>query len=275
MFSDRLFGSCQPSNRLPDAFRYFPDGRQLHLLERQILRLVESGHTWDDLYTQCVLRSALLAIRSRRPYDPAFCDGFAARLVIDQSEEARRVVDQSEPRRVDQSETRRIDQSEEGREVDQSEALSRLQWMEAVLRRYVDQENEAREAAATLELEEEIEGREVLPPAATGGREDAESGRQVAPVDARGYARSRKRLESRPADYDDVARRARVNDDDVPPYDLADLSPYDLQILEGYMRAIGDADNAADADNVGDLDSGRGDDWKVNGMERNTLSGEL
>ena len=70
--ADDLFGNCQQGTI--DTFRYVPNSDQLRSLELEIVHLVEDGHTWDDLYTQCVLGNVLLSMRTDNPYDPSFCD---------------------------------------------------------------------------------------------------------------------------------------------------------------------------------------------------------
>ena len=70
---DHLFGTCQRLDQSPDTYQYALSGGQLRDLEREITRLIQSGNTWDDLYTQCVLANILLAFREGRSYDLDFC----------------------------------------------------------------------------------------------------------------------------------------------------------------------------------------------------------
>ncbi|KAL3221801.1 hypothetical protein MRX96_029117 [Rhipicephalus microplus] len=72
---DGLFGRCESESRLGAADLWRPDldVSGAKLLESELERLWEQGYRWRHVYSQCVVRSALSAIRHGRLYDPGFC----------------------------------------------------------------------------------------------------------------------------------------------------------------------------------------------------------
>lgn len=77
LIADLLFGNCQRVSLLnpPDTFVWDNlSSSQLFALEREVVRLLDKGYSWRDLYTQCVLGNVLLAYRTGQDFDPYFCD---------------------------------------------------------------------------------------------------------------------------------------------------------------------------------------------------------
>ena len=74
VFSDGLFGTCQSRAAAKDWYQYQLSEKELQLLEAEVSRLVISGSSWNDLYTQCVLGNILLGFRTGSDVDPDFCD---------------------------------------------------------------------------------------------------------------------------------------------------------------------------------------------------------
>ncbi|KAL1428024.1 hypothetical protein MTO96_000361 [Rhipicephalus appendiculatus] len=74
-YDDGLFGRCESVSRLGAADLWRPDldVSGAKLLESELERLWEQGYRWRHVYSQCVVRSALSAIRHGRLYDPGFC----------------------------------------------------------------------------------------------------------------------------------------------------------------------------------------------------------
>lgn len=74
-YDDGLFGRCESVSRLGAADLWRPelDSSGAKLLESELERLFEQGYRWHHVYSQCVVRSALSAIRHGRLYDPGFC----------------------------------------------------------------------------------------------------------------------------------------------------------------------------------------------------------
>lgn len=70
---DNLFGSCQRIGSAVDDYQYTLSEDQLRRLEGEVERLVEGGHKWTHLYTQCVLGNVLLAFELNQHYDVDFC----------------------------------------------------------------------------------------------------------------------------------------------------------------------------------------------------------
>jgi len=74
---DYAFGRCvSKDNDSNDNFYRFPEfsAEEENLLEDEMTRLYDNGFVWTDDYTQCVLQTALAAIRDRTEYDTQLCD---------------------------------------------------------------------------------------------------------------------------------------------------------------------------------------------------------
>jgi receptor-type tyrosine-protein phosphatase N len=74
---DLAFGRCvSKDNDSNDDFYRFPEfsAEEEGLLEDEMSRLYDDGFVWTDDYTQCVLQTALAAIRDRTEYDTQLCD---------------------------------------------------------------------------------------------------------------------------------------------------------------------------------------------------------
>lgn len=77
-FDDYAFGRCiSNENAGPDDFYRYPvfSLEQESKLETEMTRLYQSGFIWTDEYTQCVLQTALAAIRDpTTQYEDEYCD---------------------------------------------------------------------------------------------------------------------------------------------------------------------------------------------------------
>jgi hypothetical protein len=74
---DFAFGRCvSRDDDSNDDFYRFPDfsTEEEGLLEDEVSRLYDNGFVWTDDYTQCVLQTALAAIRDQTEYDTQLCD---------------------------------------------------------------------------------------------------------------------------------------------------------------------------------------------------------
>jgi len=74
---DFAFGRCvSRDDDSNDDFYRFPDfsAEEEGLLEDEVSRLYDNGFVWTDDYTQCVLQTALAAIRDQTEYDTQLCD---------------------------------------------------------------------------------------------------------------------------------------------------------------------------------------------------------
>jgi len=74
---DLAFGRCvSKDNDSNDDFYRFPEfsAEEEGLLEDEMSRLYDDGFVWTDDYTQCVLQTALAAIRDQTEYDTQLCD---------------------------------------------------------------------------------------------------------------------------------------------------------------------------------------------------------
>lgn len=77
-FDDFAFGRClSPSDFQNDDFIYqYPtySPRAETLLEEEMSRLYYNGYTWKDEYTQCIMQTALAAIKYEIEFDPGLCN---------------------------------------------------------------------------------------------------------------------------------------------------------------------------------------------------------
>ena len=67
-FIDYAFGRCvSPYDAYEGDFYTYGDfdPEVAEFLEDQVTRLYESGYSWTDDYTQCVLQTSLVAIRDK------------------------------------------------------------------------------------------------------------------------------------------------------------------------------------------------------------------
>ncbi|XP_064456124.1 receptor-type tyrosine-protein phosphatase N2-like [Ornithodoros turicata] len=75
-FDDGLFGRCESAVQLAQQrtlWRPELSHADVKLLESELERLWVAGYRWHHVYSQCVIRSALGAIKHQRLYDPGFC----------------------------------------------------------------------------------------------------------------------------------------------------------------------------------------------------------
>jgi len=74
---DFAFGRCVSNNDdSNDDFYRYPDfsAEEEEFLETEMAQLYDQGFVWTDDYTQCVLQTALAAIRDQTEYDTQLCD---------------------------------------------------------------------------------------------------------------------------------------------------------------------------------------------------------
>jgi receptor-type tyrosine-protein phosphatase N len=80
-FDDFAFGRClSPSDFQNDNFIYqYPtySPRAETLLEEEMSRLYYNGYTWKDEYTQCIMQTALAAIKYEIEFDPGLCNAIS------------------------------------------------------------------------------------------------------------------------------------------------------------------------------------------------------
>lgn len=80
-FDDFAFGRClSPSDFQNDDFIYqYPtySPRAETLLEEEMSRLYYNGYTWKDEYTQCIMQTALAAIKYEIEFDPGLCNAIS------------------------------------------------------------------------------------------------------------------------------------------------------------------------------------------------------
>lgn len=77
-YDDFAFGRClSPSDYENEDFLYqyptYTSGAEI-LLEDELKRLYNAGYTWTDEYTQCILQTALAAIKYQIDYDAGLCN---------------------------------------------------------------------------------------------------------------------------------------------------------------------------------------------------------
>ncbi|BFY98162.1 hypothetical protein BsWGS_01202 [Bradybaena similaris] len=74
--NDLLFGSCQNifSRQRHRENRYQLSTLEIERLEDEIRRLIESGFTWKDAYTQCTLQNTLVEFSQGRIFDRKLCE---------------------------------------------------------------------------------------------------------------------------------------------------------------------------------------------------------
>lgn len=86
-FDDFAFGRClSPSDFQNDDFIYqYPtySPRAETLLEEEMSRLYYNGYTWKDEYTQCIMQTALAAIKYEIEFDPGLCNAIKEDVQID------------------------------------------------------------------------------------------------------------------------------------------------------------------------------------------------
>lgn len=75
-FDDFAFGRCVSDLGNDDLLYRFPEfsAEDETLLEAEMSRLYDGGFVWTDDYTQCVLQTALAAIKDATPYDIELCE---------------------------------------------------------------------------------------------------------------------------------------------------------------------------------------------------------
>lgn len=76
-FDDYAFGRCVSASDVENGDLYrFPvfSAEEETFLENEMSRLYENGFVWTDDYTQCVLQTALAAIRDQIDYDIELCE---------------------------------------------------------------------------------------------------------------------------------------------------------------------------------------------------------
>lgn len=76
LLPDLLFGSCQNifSRQSHRENRYQLSTLEIERLEDEIRRLIESGFTWKDAYTQCTLQNTLVEFSQGRIFDRKLCE---------------------------------------------------------------------------------------------------------------------------------------------------------------------------------------------------------
>lgn len=75
-FDDYAFGKCLSADGKDgevDLYRYDLKRESLHLLQREMERLINSGYRWSHTYTQCVLQAALYSLRYQIDFDVDKC----------------------------------------------------------------------------------------------------------------------------------------------------------------------------------------------------------
>jgi len=73
--NDFLFGSCQSVFSQPgDGNEFHLQTAHIELLDTEIQRLIATGFTWRDAYTQCVLQNTLVGFANDRSFDHFLCE---------------------------------------------------------------------------------------------------------------------------------------------------------------------------------------------------------
>ncbi|XP_052246751.1 receptor-type tyrosine-protein phosphatase N2-like isoform X2 [Dreissena polymorpha] len=69
---DLLYGTCGGSN-FPDSFAFQLSEHDLMKLGDETGKLVLSGFTWGDGYTQCIVQNVILSLASKEPFSKLVC----------------------------------------------------------------------------------------------------------------------------------------------------------------------------------------------------------
>jgi receptor-type tyrosine-protein phosphatase N len=101
-YDDFAFGRCMTPSSLEDAenqYKYpeYNMGAD-SLLEDEMTRLYNMGYVWTDDYTQCILQTALAAIRYELDYDTRLCDTLLPSTSIDNIDNQNDIASQEETR---------------------------------------------------------------------------------------------------------------------------------------------------------------------------------
>lgn len=71
---DLLFGTCSDSG-IPANFEYTLDEHDLAKLEKEIVKLVQDGFSWQDGYTQCIIQNIIISLTINEPFSKIICYG--------------------------------------------------------------------------------------------------------------------------------------------------------------------------------------------------------
>ncbi|KAL0268125.1 UNVERIFIED_CONTAM: hypothetical protein PYX00_010191 [Menopon gallinae] len=73
-YNDYAFGRCLPFyGEDIDMYRYHLKRESLHQVKRELERLMRLGYHWGHLYTQCILKALMSALRYEKEFDEGMC----------------------------------------------------------------------------------------------------------------------------------------------------------------------------------------------------------